>query len=230
MNCKQTQTAIDSYIDGDLPAKDSLAVELHIKQCAGCRQSLDDAKEIKRMLSSLPVDPPSDNFDEKVFKHVRQQYANKTASTKGSNNFITGFATAIAASLVIWIANIVFISPDNTDKAPVITVAMNKVETIRLMLGSETDVKQVTLSLGLPDNIRLKGYESKDKLVWKTSLSKGDNVLSLPVKAIARGQGNLIAQVRYGNKTKSFRILVKTYRDTIRGDVLIKQINFSKFV
>ncbi len=245
MNCTDTQKVLDNYLDGDLITKDKQAIEAHLQQCTACQQELDDAKVTRRMLSDLPVELPADDFEERVLRKVYKHYAQKEAAVKRDNKFMAGFSTAVAAGLVIWVANIIFIAPDNStsgnmtannttaDKTidtQVITVAMNQVQTIRLMLGSQNNVEQVTLSLGLPDNIRLKGYESRKKLVWKTRLTKGENILSLPVKAIANGQGNLIAQVQYGNKTKRFRILVKTLKDVNHGDVFNNQAKRPNFV
>jgi len=222
MNCIEAQNLLDSYLDADLSPRDKQVVDSHLAKCSKCQNDIDDARQTRELLSSLSYQAPSEDFEQKVFENVRAHYTKKSIINKSNNKFVTGFASAIAVSLVIWVTSVVFFVPADVSQFQVITVAMNQVQTIRLMLDSENDVELVTLSLALPDNIRLKGYENKSKLVWKTSLTKGDNILSLPIKAIADGQGDLIAQVQYGNKLRKFRISIKTFKEGIQNDVFFE--------
>jgi len=98
---------------------------------------------------------------------------------------------------------------------------MNQARTVKLVFEAPMDLAEVTLSVELPENVELEGYAGQRQLVWQTSLNKGQNILALPVIAIGNGQGELVAQLSYGDKTKQFHIVLKTTSD----GALIYQIN-----
>jgi hypothetical protein len=159
----------------------------------------------------LPVEEASADFEEKVFAAVRSQYGARSGHS--GNRFIAGFATAMAASLALWFASTVY-TPQFGEQAPqVINLAMNQARTVKLVFDAPTDLAEVTLSVELPENIELEGYTGQKQLVWQTSLNKGQNILALPITAIGYGQGELVAQLSYGDKTKQFHLVLKTAGD-----------------
>ena len=91
-----------------------------------------------------------------------------------------------------------------------INVAMNDSRTVRLLFEAPGDIDQVTLSIGLPNNVELAGYPGRNELTWQTSLKKGQNVLALPIMAVETGKGELIARLSYGDKLKTYRLVLKT--------------------
>ena len=92
----------------------------------------------------------------------------------------------------------------------VIAVALNDVQTVRLSFDAANDIESVALSIGLPQNIEIQGYPGQKQLAWKTRLEKGQNILALPVMAIDKGQGELVAELSYGDKKQTLRIVLKT--------------------
>jgi len=220
MNCKETENNFDSYLDGDLLFNEQKSMDLHLSSCESCVQQLEEINNLRKALSLLPIIEPVSSFEEKAFEVVRKQYP-----LQGSYRFTIGFASALVASFAIWFFSSLFFVQINGQQPQMINLAMNQIHTVRLMLDAPTDIGQVTLSLGLSDNIRLKGYEAKQQLVWKTSLNKGSNILSLPVTAVTKGQGDLIAQVHYGNRVKKFRIVFKTVNNSLRDGAFNSQIN-----
>ncbi len=223
MKCTDVQTYLDDYLDEVMSLGEQKAVEAHIKHCASCQQELQAHKAIRQALHSLPVEPASADFEEKVFAAVRSQHSKH--GSHSSNRFVAGFTTAMAASLALWFASTVYMPQfDNqTDgqSAQVINLAVNQARTVKLVFDAPTDLAEVTLSVALPENIELEGYAGHKQLVWQTSLNKGQNVLALPVIATGNGQGELVAQLTYGDKTKQFHIVLKTTSD----GALIYQIN-----
>lgn len=215
MKCFEIQTAFDSYLDGDLTPKESKIIETHLNSCAACKQDFDDAIQVRKVLNELPVVEPDTGFEQRVLAEVRRQYEGKDNSL-----YAKGFATALVASLMLWFAGTVYFKFDgqtfNANKVSTVNITMNKVQTVRLMLDSPNDIKQVTLSLGLPENIRLKGHESEQRLEWQTSLTRGENILALPVKAIADGQGDMVARISYGSTVKQFEVRFKTTTGSVR--------------
>lgn len=215
MKCTDIQKTLDDYIDETMSLAERKTVDSHIEQCASCRQALEEQKVIRQALRSLPVVEASPGFEAKVFSAVRRQYGQDYVPGRGRshNRFIAGFATAMAASLALWFASTMY-TPEFDEQAPqMIKLAMNQTRTVKLVFEAPTDLAEVTLSVALPENIELEGYAGQRQLVWQTSLNKGQNVLALPIMATGSGQGELVAQLSYGEKTKQFHLVLKTADD-----------------
>jgi hypothetical protein len=177
---------------------------------------LAEIEAIRQALRSLPAEDASPGFEERVLDAVHRH--NGTHNRHSGNKFVTGFSTAIAASLALWFASTVY-TPQFDSDAPqasnpqIINLAMSQPRTVKLVFDAPTDLAEVTLSVELPENIELEGYAGQRQLVWQTNLTKGQNILALPVIAIGNGQGELVAQLRYGDKIKQFNIVLKTAND-----------------
>jgi anti-sigma factor RsiW len=222
MKCTDVQKYLDDYLDDEMSLGEQKAVEAHVKLCSSCQQALEAHKAIHQALRSLPVDEASPDFEAKVFAAVRSHY--NTHKKHSGNRFVAGFTTAMAASLALWFASTMYTPQFDVDAPQVVNLAMNQARTVKLVFEAPTDLAEVTLSVQLPENIELEGYAGRRQLVWQTNLSKGQNILALPVIAIGAGQGELVAQLNYGDKTKQFYIVLKTTSD----GALIYQINTLK--
>ena len=206
MKCTDIDTLKDDYLDGNLPAEEQHALEQHVAECERCEQEIKFLKAMLGEMKSLPVQEPASDFESRVFGEVRRRYP-ETAK----NHFAMGFMTAMAAGLALWFASTIFFVPQQAvDNPDVFSIAVNDMQTVKLMFESPADLEEVTLSLGLPSNIELTGYAGQTDLSWKTSLKKGQNVLALPVMAVDVGEGELVAQIKYGEKQKTYRLVLKT--------------------
>jgi len=231
MKCTELQKYLDDYLDDEMSLGQQKAVEAHMKYCATCKQALQTHQMIREALRSLPVEKASPDFEEKVFAAVRNQHGQHGVHNKHSGNrFTAGFATAAVAGLALWFASTVY-TPQFDGEAPqasnpqIINLAMNQARTVKLVFDAPTDLTGVTLSVALPENIELEGYVGQKQLVWQTDLSKGQNILALPVIAIGNGQGELVAELSYGDKTKQFHIVLKTASDGALFYQIDNQIN-----
>ena len=204
MNCEQLNTQLDAFLDAD-SAIDLDGLQQHVDNCDACQQQVAEARAIRKALRELPLEPPSTNFENRVLAEVRRQHPKNT-----HGHFVAGFGSAVAAGLALWFASTLFIpstSPLATDS---INIAMHSVSTVKLMFDVPDALADVTLSIDLPANVELQGYPGQQQLSWKTQLKKGQNILALPVLATGVGSGELVAQLKYGNKTKSLRIILKS--------------------
>lgn len=216
MKCTELQKTLDDYLDDAVSLAQRNTVEAHIKYCVSCRQALQAHMAVRQALRALPVDEASLEFEAKVFAAVRKHYGAGHGHT--GNRFIAGFATAMAASLALWIASTVYTPPVDEyvqdEAAPqMINLAMNQARTVKLVFETPTDLAEVTLSVALPENIELEGFAGQKQLSWQTNLHKGQNVLALPIVATGKGQGELVAQLSYGDKTRQLHIVLKTADD-----------------
>jgi hypothetical protein len=208
MNCNDINTQLDDYLDDRLDASSRLSFNAHVKQCGYCQQQLVRAQQILAELRQQPVPAPSKHFKQQAFAAVRQHHSKPHAKI-----FVAGFASAIAASFMLWFTSSLLFTTPELPQTPTVSIAMHEIRTVRLMIDAEADISQARLSIDLPDNMRIDGYPQDTQIAWQTDLSQGQNVLSLPLKAIDPGEGELVARVSYGESSKEFRFAIKTADD-----------------
>lgn len=217
MNCTDIQQHIDDYLDLALNTFDSQAFDDHLRHCSTCNNKIEQARKLQHALHNLPIRQADDNFEQRVLDKVHKHY-----QPKSSNRFLAGFATSMAASLALWFGVSVYQPEIKEQQAATIDIALQKSRTVNLKFNAPENLDQVTLSIELPDHVELSSYPGQRSLSWKTKLNKGSNVLSLPVIAIGSGEGELVARIQYGNKSKHFSIILNS---KLNGVWQIKPIN-----
>jgi hypothetical protein len=153
--------------------------------------------------------------------------------------FMVGFGSAAVAGLALWVVSIspqlipgdtgalemakagteevgtvtnVETNADTnvTKNIPEFSIALNEQRDIKLAFFSSEDLKGATITLQMPENVALVGYEGQRKLVWETNLAKGDNTLRLPViatsVATSKTGGQLVAHIEYMGKVKTLKV------------------------
>ncbi|MCP4078338.1 MAG: zf-HC2 domain-containing protein [Gammaproteobacteria bacterium] len=224
MKCKDIN--IDSYLDRELQFSEQQDHQQHFESCRDCATKLENAESLLMGLKSLTVPEPSKGFEYRVLTEVRRQH--KKSPRHGYRlSFASGFSTAVIASLAIWFVSTIYEPVRQVEQLPVVSVLLNQAQTVRLMFDSHKDIQQVKLSIVLPENMQLDGYPGRNTLAWQTSLHKGQNVLALPVVALAHGQGELLARLSYGEQEKVFRLVLKTSMNGARQYQLDEVITIS---
>jgi len=65
MDCRDIQSDFVRYLDDDLPEEERLRVELHVGECYGCREQLDELAKLLEVCGDVIEHPcPVDRFDE----------------------------------------------------------------------------------------------------------------------------------------------------------------------
>ncbi len=218
MNCTDINEKLDDYLDNELSEGSKQSFEQHVNTCEDCRKRVSSAQKLLAGLQQLPLPPTSPGFEQRVFSEVRRQHTRHSAD-HDFFKFASGFATAAVAGLAIWFVSTVY-QPAQLpevvhEQSQIINVALNQPRTVRLVFDAEQDFEQVRLSIDLPGNMELDGYPGRHQLTWKTHLQKGQNVLALPIQALQQGQGELIAQLNYGDKEKIFKVLLTSTLDGV---------------
>lgn len=210
MNCKQIQQHVDDYLDGMLTSEQLIEVEQHIQQCTDCRQVYDDAKTVQNMLQNLPVVQARDGFFTEAMQQARKANGVKKTSPKKSWWIASG-GGALAASLVLMSSVGLWRAETNSDVPTIanVEVALHQVRTLDVVFNSPVEIAEVTFTMTVSDNLALANYPNKKQLEWKTSLKQGRNRLSLPVMAMAEGEGEIHAVMNDGKSKKVFRMVVK---------------------
>jgi len=73
MDCSNTETLLDAYVDGELDPLRNLDIEEHLHGCARCAQSYSDRQAIRGGLktASLYFKAPAD-LEKRIQRSVRQ--------------------------------------------------------------------------------------------------------------------------------------------------------------
>ena len=208
MNCTDINTQLNDYLDDQLTPELKLAFDQHLSTCSSCRKLVNDSLDLNSKLANIDDIPgPRSNFEERVFTKVRQQYPVERGTP---TRFIAGFSTAVAASLAIWLTSTVLITDPAIESHNMISISVNEIKTIKLMIDAQSAFENVDLSINVPEHMQIDGYPGYQQLSWKTNLQKGSNILELPLMAVEHGKGELIAQIKYGDKTQTFRVELTT--------------------
>lgn len=202
MDCQQLQQSIDDYLDGVLPAGEHGLVESHLGGCTDCQAQLSQIQALRHALRKLPVPPPSADFTRRVLASARQ-------SRQRRQRLGGGLATALAASLVIWVGITLFQPSSNSPGIEAIVMGVSDTREVKLVFNAPENFQQVSLQLELSGNIELVGFTGRSNIEWQTKLKKGANTLVLPITATGHGQAEVIARIKHQGKIRTFRIPLK---------------------
>jgi hypothetical protein len=206
MNCDQVDDLLQGFIDGDLPADQSVALINHHKTCEACNKAYTEQTQIKSLLQNINIPPHSEGFVNRVLDN-----ATSSQPSTGKHPVTMVLSGSIAASLAIWlfVSGALLTEPVNSGKAnhDIYQVAVSKdVKTIKLAIDSSKKLEGVTMSIELTPNLELSGYRDQQSIQWNTNFHKGINVLSLPITGLASGNGEIITRVQMNGKKKIMRI------------------------
>lgn len=202
MHCQQAQSLFDDLLDGSLTLPAREALQRHVAECAGCRAAQERARAVQRALRALPVEPPTSGFAARALRGAR--LAQPDGARRPRYGFAAGFASALAASLIVWL---VAVPPQPPVAAgPSIAVVRDQAQTINLVVHVPQDMPNAILAVHLPEATELAGYPGERQLLWQTSLRRGENLLVLPVIVHGARAGELVATVTHGDQQKIFRL------------------------
>lgn len=230
MNCTEFNNHLDDGIDREMGEAAQTAFDAHQTSCAECRAVYASEMAMLETLRAMPMVEPPVGFADRVLANAYKSANEQNAPQKNHHRqgFVVGFGSAAAAALAMWV--VVGMPPSDVtdaietprplvakveaDKAtaqlPVVSIALNAQQTIKLAFASGESLKGARITIRLPKNVALVGYPGRRELSWETNLKKGDNLLSLPVIATQVAQGELVADIEYKGQVKTLRLNLKT--------------------
>ncbi len=203
MQCTQTQSKLDDYIDSALTLDEQYQIAAHLQRCPDCRYDYQQRQQLHQQLKDISVPPLRPEFVARVSASL------DAADRNQRRGFVNGFSSAIAASLVmVIIVSVILLKPAHDVTLATVHVSPNELQKVSLIFNSPAAVPQATISIELPRNIELAGYPGKRTLSWTTTLQQGNNRLQLPL--ILRGQhtGRVVTRIRHRDKAKTFYLNV----------------------
>lgn len=73
MNCRQIETELSAYLDGELPASQQADIAAHLAECGHCQQRLVEMRKLADGVAALPQLQPSPQFLGEVRARIRGQ-------------------------------------------------------------------------------------------------------------------------------------------------------------
>lgn len=211
MTCKHLKEKFDDYVDEALDNAEATMLTQHIASCESCQELVNREHQLQSLLreygdSSMPT-PDATYFDQTL-----AMAAHAGARQQRKRSWLTGFGSAVAAGLAVWVVSgVLFNAPDSTPTAsplPTVTMALEEPRTINLVFSSVSALDDATLTVTLPDGVELAGFEGQRVVSWMTSLQEGKNLLPLRLIATMPTNGVLLATLRHGEDDREFRLQV----------------------
>lgn len=179
--------------------------EEHLLRCESCQAAFRAVRALREEREAW-VRPPAAGAFERAMRVATQHPPRVRPSRTG---FWLGAALggALAAGLALVL---VLTVPGPRAPLPVgtpqVRLAPNQTRTLRISLDAPEAMPQAQIRVALSGAVGLVGYEGKKELAWQTDLDRGVNQLSLPIVALGGEGGQLVVEVRYGEKRKRFLV------------------------
>ena len=165
-------------------------------------------RELRDLLKDYPMPEASTGF----FDEALVKAAQSGARRQRNRWLMTGFGSAIAAGLAIWImSGVLFntpVAPQPDATIPEVSIALEQPKTVNLVFASATALDSAVLTVTLPDGIELQGFPGQKEISWETSLAEGKNRLPLKLIALTPHGGELLARLEHKDRNKEFRLRV----------------------
>jgi hypothetical protein len=174
----------------------------------------DDFQKLRVSLSDMPVPEPRPGFEDRVLANATGAHvpAARAPARGGMREAMRRPATwwgAAAGALAATVACVALLwkQPDALAGASVV-LALNESRDVSLVIDSERALEDATIRLSVTGSVALAGYEQQQEIEWKTSLTQGPNLLSLPVFGRAAGSGSLVAEIEHGGRTRRMSVVL----------------------
>lgn len=125
----------------------------------------------------------------------------------------TGFGSAVAAGLVLWMISGLLLSsapdlPTPAAEIPGIVMTLEEPRTVNLVFASSEQLDSATLTVSLPAGIEMSGFPGQREVTWQTSLNSGKNLLPLKLIATSPVGGEVFATLRHDDRGRTFRLRI----------------------
>jgi hypothetical protein len=156
--------------------------------------------------------------DRALANATRQPAARAKERSMGLAHLVSRWETWIGAALggaVAAVLTVILLRPVEQPAAtPMgISLALNETRAIDVLIDSERELEDATIRIVATGSVVLDGFDNEHEIGWRAHLERGSNVLSLPVVARSTGNGQLVAVIEHGGRTRRMTINL-TVRDT----------------
>jgi hypothetical protein len=208
MNCEHTQRHLDDFMDDSLGTEQHEAIANHVASCDSCQAIIEREQDLRGLLKDYPMSHVATGFYDQALAR-----ATHVGSHRQRNLWLaTGFGSAIAAGLAIWVVSGFLLTtpqlPGADLEIPGVTMALEEPRTVNLVFASNTALESAMLTISLPEGIELAGFPGQREISWETSLNEGRNLLPLKLIALTPTGGELLARLEHDDRDRTFRLQV----------------------
>lgn len=209
MTCERITKHIDDFVDETLDDASAAELRHHVESCERCQQLVEREKALRSLLKDYGnmAIPDATYFDAALVSAARDG-----RRRQHKRSWLTGFGSAVAAGLAIWVVSSAWFGATTDLPAdsgiPVVTMALEEPRTVNLVFSSARAMDNATLTVTLPDGLEIAGFEGQREITWLTSLREGKNLLPLRLVATLPTNGVLMATLRHGDDDRTFRLRV----------------------
>jgi hypothetical protein len=198
MNCPEAQIGIRAAIERDVPL--DAGTEAHLTVCEDCSEDYGDWT----LDQALRLQNPARAQDGFVDRAI--EFAIREAATGRRRRFAMAASIAvIGVSLGLYAA--LGTPPEATANAQV-TLTAHEAKTVRVVIDSPAAETAATVTIELADNLELAGFPNERRIEWRTSLSRGKNLLALPLTLTTPSESHFHVALSLGATTKDVRVAV----------------------
>ena len=206
MTCQSIVPKLDDYLDGSLDRAETAEVEDHVGGCVSCRDLIERAGELRRIVAKLPIAGGGPDFLERALVAAAGESEPGRVRRGRPRRHLGAIAAGLAIFTVLgWLLREPMVEPVSVGVAQV-ALAVEEPRTVNMVFASVEAVDGVSLTVSLPEGIELARYPGRNRVEWSTRLQAGNNVLPLELVALSGVGGELVATLRGDGKEKVFRI------------------------
>lgn len=189
----------------------------HVGHCELCRSLYSDAV-LSCALKGMPVPEMRPGFEAAAIQHAVKR-------NRGRRR-VRAFASAAAAAVLVAAISLgLFFERPESDRHAELspeTEVSDEVafeQTLRILIDAADYRANAALSIDLDENLALKDYPGQRSLEWNTDISRGRNLLELPVVLTGGDEGTLRIRYQYNGSEQemSFRIRAENENGRIRA-------------
>ncbi len=166
-------------------------------------------REIQALLKDYPMPAASTAFYDQALARA----THKGSRRQRNRWLVTGFGSAVAAGLALWLIGGFFLTtpklPVADPNIPGVTMTLEEPRTINLVFASATALNSAMLTVTLPDGIELAGFPGQREITWRTSLNEGKNFLPLELIAVSTTGGEVLARLEHNDRDRTFRLRIE---------------------
>lgn len=105
MQCENAQGLLSTYHDGELPAEQRIALEVHLESCPQCTAALSELRRLSDLASNLEDPQPPSELSDRIFERRQPNHGDVRTSKRGIYATIAALSVVAATvAIVIGIA------------------------------------------------------------------------------------------------------------------------------
>jgi hypothetical protein len=208
MKCESVIEQIKALADGSLQGDERTACMNHVAICEDCADAL---RGVRAML--VVRDQAAVPGSERVFNRVMSKTSYDPHQQASRRGFWlgAGFSGAIAASLLAVAFTLgLFANPvTEAPRAAEFYVSTQEVRPMNIAIEADRPLQGAEISILLSGDVEIDGFGERHELSWIDDLEPGVNQLTLPVRAIGAGGGQMVVRLNHPDSEQIFVVQLK---------------------